>query len=514
MAAHRPPEHFDSVLAHFAVEALPKAKVGVSFLKEGKIIFLNILAVFHTDLSDLGPSHCQDVVLGDPGNDLFLLSLVLQHIDFLFLLVDPLASEKRVPRGSNDGSSKNPGVGVDDSFPDEHQCPETHPRISHLLELAFISDLSIFCEEIHFGNPDVSEVEVAIFLAVEAKFGPDISHLHSWKLPEVLAPDGDQEGVDSVALALYDSLGKNDGVVREEGHVPWPVFGRRGGGRVHYPLLCGRIVGGGGFKAPDVRPVAHFNLSVTAPDFTVERLLKVEPLVLLGAHKVDVLGEHAEVDRAGHLVGGCQEAVVVEVVEVEPFPGLVHVAVVDEGEVPVGIEEKGKLALVVEVGSEVEGGPLPEVLLEVPVELSPVEETAQVVRGKGGFLSLLLENSLHCDFNRFYRVDENDIIGKVIPINHLGDKFFSSQVILVKLHHLKRKSIQTKSLKADYKFEFFNVLHQGSVLGTFLCQTLEEDSDLPNLGDVRPLVEQQLQFEEGGLLLGVYLNRLLVVVEC
>ena len=198
---------------------------------------------------------------------------------------------------------------------------------------------------------------------METKFGADISHLHSWQLLEVLAPDGDQEGVDSVVLALYDGLGKNDGVVSEEGHVPWPVFGRRGGGRVHNPLLCGRVVGGGGFEAPDIRPVAHFSLSVAAPDLAVDRLLKVEFLVLLGPHKVDVLGEHAEVDRAGHLVGGCQEAVVVEVVEVEPFPRLAHVVVVDEGEVPVGIEEKGKLALVIEVGSVVEGGPLSEVLL-------------------------------------------------------------------------------------------------------------------------------------------------------
>ena len=77
---------------------------------------------------------------------------------------------------------------------------------------------------------------------------------------------------------------------------------------------------------------------------------------------------------------------------------------------------------------------------------------------------------------------------------------------------IKIKPIQTKSLKADGKFELFNVLDQGSVLGTFLCLTLEEDSDLPNFGDVRPLVEQQLQFEEGGLLLGIYLYRLLVVV--
>ena len=376
MSAHRPSQHFYSVLTHFAVEAFSKAKVGVSFLKEGKIIFLNILAVFHTDLSDLGPSHCEGIVLGYSGNDLFLLSLILQHINFPFFIVNPLTSEKRVPRGSNDDSTKNPGVGVDDSFPDEHHRSETHPWISNFLELAFITDLSIFCEEISFGNPDVSEIEVAVFLSVETKFGPDISHLHSRQFLEVLAPDGDQKGVDPIVLALDDSLGKNDGIVSEEGHVPWPVFGRRGGGRVHYPLLCGRVVGGGGFEAPDVRPVTHFGLSVAAPDLTVDCLLKVESLVLLGPHEVDVLGEHTEVDRAGHLVGGGQEAVVVEVVEVEPFPRLAHVVVVDEGEVPVGIEGKGKLALVIDVGSVFEGGSLSQVLLEVPVELPPVEETA------------------------------------------------------------------------------------------------------------------------------------------
>ena len=141
-----------------------------------------------------------------------MLGLILNNADFLFVRAKTLFSEERVLSCYCNGGRKVLRVRVDNGLSNIHHGTKSYTRITHFSELTVIGDLYIFCEQVDLGNPDISQVKVAVLFSMKAYLRTNISTLDSRQGVEFFILDRNKEWIYSMVFPFDDGLGKNNGM--------------------------------------------------------------------------------------------------------------------------------------------------------------------------------------------------------------------------------------------------------------------------------------------------------------
>lgn len=102
-------------------------------MKQGEVTLQHLFAILLADEPYLLAGHVDGIVLGYPGDDFFLLGLVVDDGDFYFFFVHELFPESAISGGDGDGLSVDFGHHARDNFPYIHHGPVTNPGISFYL---------------------------------------------------------------------------------------------------------------------------------------------------------------------------------------------------------------------------------------------------------------------------------------------------------------------------------------------------------------------------------------------
>jgi len=209
-------DNFHAVLDDLAEQTFAEGKIGVRLLQEREVTGLDPARVLLAHAPDLVACHCDSVVFCDSCDDFVLLGLVVQNGRFLLVFVDELLAEEGVPAPDYDWEGVDFGEAAANQLADEHHRPIADSRVPGLFKLPTVGHLDVLGKQILLGDSDTSDEHVAVLLGVEADLGTNVSALNTWQPVIVVVFDSEQEWVDSMVFAFYQSLCEDDCVIGEE----------------------------------------------------------------------------------------------------------------------------------------------------------------------------------------------------------------------------------------------------------------------------------------------------------
>jgi len=93
----------------------------------------------------------------------------------------------------------------------------------------------------------VSQSHIAIVFPIESEFSPYISCFYTWQQLMFAVSGFEHKGIKTILLALYNQLGKDNGIITIYSHIPRPELNTVYSRRMQYKLLCFMFINGCGF---------------------------------------------------------------------------------------------------------------------------------------------------------------------------------------------------------------------------------------------------------------------------
>ena len=217
--------------------------------------------------------------------------------------------QRRLGRADRRAADAHPAL--DQGAEHREEAPVAVLDLAHVLALG--RDLGVAVEQGVALDPDRVEPDLAVVDAVEADLRAVVGDPHAVDDVALLVPQGNEQGVDPLALAADDQLREDRGHPPVAGGVADVVLAVLLARRVDHELPRVGVVGRRGPHLLDVGAVAALAHREAARQLERGDLRQVPLVVLAGAEVEDRAAEeaelHADLDEQGEVaVGECLEA--------------------------------------------------------------------------------------------------------------------------------------------------------------------------------------------------------------
>ena len=179
------------------------------------------------------------------------------------------------------------------------------------MEVSLFVDIAVLAEHVNAGNPDAVEAQDSIVNTVDSNLDAHIAARDTWHQVHVLIPDGHQECVDTLVLAIDDGLTEDDGHVSVMESVGDPVLLAQISRAVNDKLACSLVIGDRRLHLHRIVAVAELSEAEAADciqsvdlveEVVVSTIVQSKARAAKQVHLHSMLDRHGRVDEAHEFV--------------------------------------------------------------------------------------------------------------------------------------------------------------------------------------------------------------------